>query len=413
MREWQQILLQLEKELGAQIVQKWIPRLARFDAGNIYLEARDSFQIHWFEEHVRPRLKGLVNANQRPIKVHLNTGRETASPQQEEAKKLSFSSDPIDPEMTLENYLPPPENLVAYQLLKENAPFNPIYLYGPKGVGKTHLLMGAAIALQKQGKRPIFVRAETFTEHVVQAMRFGQMRDFRKIYRDIDALIIDDIHIFSKKMATQEEFFHTFNTLHMAGKPILLSAHVPPLQLKEIEPRLISRFEWGISLGLQEGDKRAILERKGALWKTALSQEILSFLLEKFQNPVMALQALTLRAKGESIDLRLAERLLKDLLAKEEEKVLTFDHIAKATAAHYGITVDDLLGKSQMREISIPRQIAMYLCREKIKLPYQKIGELFGRDHSTVMSSVKAVQKSLDEKKSEVQEAIRTIASQS
>lgn len=413
MKEWQQFLLQLEQEWGSEVIQKWIPTLIRFDAGNIYLAARDSFQISWFEEHVRPRLKGLVNANQRPIKVHLGLDKPAAAPaQKQEAKKLSFAPDPLDPEFSLENYIPPQENLVSFKLLQENSPFNPIYLYGPKGVGKTHLLMGAALFWQRQGKRVFYVKAETFTEHVVQAMRFGQMTDFRKVYRDIDALIIDGIDLFSRKTATQEEFFHTFNTLHTAGRLILLSAEVPPMQLKEIEPRLISRFEWGISLGLTKGDQRAILQKKAALWNFALSEEVLAFLLATFaREPVMVLQSLILRAKGASVNQLLAERLLKDLIEKETEQALTFEKIVKAVAGHYGITTEDLLGKSQMREIALPRQVAMFLCREKLKMPYQKIGEHFGRDHSTVMSSVKQIQKSVEEKKGDIIEAIGTIAS--
>lgn len=393
MEAWQQFLSQLEQELGPEVVKKWVPKLLRFDAANIFLEARDSFQISWFEEHIRPRLKGLTNNNQRPIKVHL-TAEKKSPPKKEEGRILTFHADPLDPEMTLENFLPSPENLVVYKLLTETSPFNPIYLYGPKGTGKTHLLMGAASALQKSGKRVLFVRSETFTGHVVQAIRLGQMQDFRKVYRAIDVLIVDDIDVFSRKNATQEEFFHTFNTLHTSGRLILLSAEVPPMQLNEIEPRLISRFEWGISLGLQKGDMRQILQKKGALWKLTLSDELLDFLLTSFpRDPILALQALALRSKGAPLTRLLAERLLKDLLEKEQQKALTFEKIVKAVAAHYGITSEDLLGKSQIREYVMPRQVAMYLCREKLKLPFQKIGELFGRDHSTVMSSVKQIQK--------------------
>lgn len=399
MKEWHQFLLQLSQELGPEIVRKWVPPLLRFDAGNIYLEAGDSFQISWFEEHVRPRLKGLVNSNQRPIKVHLVSEKNRAE-KREEPRKLSFSPDPIDPEMSLENFIPCESNLVAYKLLSENSPFNPIYLYGQNGVGKTHLLMGAALRLQKSGKRIFFARAETFTEHVVQAIRLGQMQEFRKVYRDIDALIIDDIHIFSKKAATQEEFFHTFNTLHTMGLLILISANVPPTQLHEVEPRLISRFEWGISLEVGKSEVAAILKHKAALWKFELDAGMGSWLLEKFpKNPIMALQALVLRSKGSPVTLAVAEKLLKDLLAKEQENALTPEKIVKQIAAHYGITSEDILGKSQIRGVALPRQMAMYFCREKLKLPFQKIGEIFDRDHSTVMSSIKQIQKGIEENK--------------
>ncbi len=399
MESWQQFLSQLEQELGAEMVREWVPKVARFDAGNIYLEARDSFQVAWFEEHVRPRLKGLLNNNQRPVRVHLGVDKKTVV-QKEEKRVLSFSPDSLDPEMLLDHFIPSEQNLVVYKLLQELPPFNPIYLYGPPGAGKTHLLMGAAHALQKRGKKVFFVRAETFTEHVVQAIRLGQMQAFRKVYREIDVLIVDDVHIFSRKTATQEEFFHTFNTLHTLGKLILLSAQVAPPQLNEVEPRLISRFEWGISLGLEKGDRKAILAKKAELWKQSLSEEMSAFLIEKFpSDPILALRALALRMKGAPITPTGASAILKDLLQKEEEKALTFDQIVKAVASHYGIPSEDLLGKSQMRECALPRQVAMYLCRERLKMPYQKIGEHFGRDHSTVMSSVKQVQKGIEEKK--------------
>ncbi len=405
MREWQQFLSHLERELGPEIVKKWVPKVLRFDAGNIYLQPEDSFQTSWFEEHIRPRLKGLLNHNQRPIKIHLaepykqSAGR-TKNFEPEPKRTLFFNPDPIDPEMTLENFIPSQENLVAYKLLLAPPLFNPIYLYGPKGVGKTHLLMGAALSLQKNGKRVFFVRAETFTEHVVQAIRLGQMQEFRKVYRDIDALIIDNIHIFSKKAATQEEFFHTFNTLHTLGLPILIGANHAPTQLHEIEPRLISRFEWGISLELGSSDRLAILKQKASLWKLETNDVIAEWLIEKFpKDPILALQALALRSKGAACTIPVAEKWLKDLLEKEQQNALTPEKIVKSIATHYGITTEDILGKSQMRSAALPRQMAMYFCREKLKMPFQSIGDFFGRDHSTVMSSIKQIQKNAEENK--------------
>jgi len=409
MHEWEQFLSQLNKELGEQIVKKWIPELTSFDAGNIYLQARDSFQVSWFDEHIKPRLKGLVNNNSRPIKVHLDKTFLKAPVMKREEPTLSFTPSAIDPEMTFENYVSTDENLVVYKLLTETPPFNfvneppkfnPIFLYGPKGSGKTHLLMAAANSLKSQGLRVYFVRAETFTEHVVQAMRLGKMQDFRKVYRDIDVLVIDDIHIFSRKNATQEEFFHTFNTLHTAGKTILISANISPMQLIDIEPRLISRFEWGISLPLQKGKTKDLLEKKSSIWNINLSNDLTQYLVEKFpNNPIQALTALTLRTRGETITRDLADKVLKDLIEKEGVEALTFEKIVKSVANQYGIKGEDLLGKSQAREFALPRQIAMYLCREKLNMPFQTIGRHFSRDHSTVMSSVKQIQKSIDEKK--------------
>lgn len=394
MREWNEFLVFLRQELGEDVVQKWMPKLIRFDAANIYLEA-DSFQITWFEEHVRPRLKGLVNANHRPIKIHFLTEKKQELPPQ---PPPSFLSDPLDSALSLATFIPSKANQIALELLQDNTPgFNPIYLYGPKGSGKTHLLMGAAALMQQKGKKVFFVRAETFTEHVVWAMRQGLMLFFRKVYREIDALLIDDIHIFARKTATQEEFFHTFNTLHTAGKPIILSASCPPSQLQEIEPRLISRFEWGLPLKIERSDPTAILQQKALQWKTPLSESLTQWLIDTFpEDPILPFHALLLRAKGAPLHIDGAKTLLQDLLAKQES--LTPEQIVKWVAAHYGITSEDIFGKSQMKGIALPRQVAMYFCREKLKLPFQKIGALFGRDHSTVMSSIKLVEKGIADK---------------
>ncbi len=397
MKEWNEFLSELEYELGREIVKKWIPKLIRFDAANIYLEPSDSFQANWFEEHIRPKLKNLTNANNRPIKVHLILEKKTK--EKKEEAPLSFHSEPLDPLNTLETFLSSEKNEVVFKLFQELPPFNPIYIYGPKGVGKTHLLMGIAHRLQKMGTRVFYVRAETFTEHVVQAIRLGQMQLFRKTYRDIDVLLIDGIHIFSKKAATQEEFFHTFNTLHTQGRKIFLSAQVAPSQLQEIEPRLVSRFEWGISLEVGKGPMAAILKQKGAQWNIILSEDLLQWLLHTFPtDPVMALQAWIFRAGKAPPTQQGGEKLLKDLIEKESENALTPEKIIKGIATFYGITTQDILGKSQTRGASTPRQIAMYFCRERLGLPFQKIGELFGRDHSTVMSSIKQTQKSIEDK---------------
>ncbi|HAB99754.1 MAG TPA: chromosomal replication initiation protein, partial [Parachlamydiales bacterium] len=247
----------------------------------------------------------------------------------------------------------------------------------------------AAHALQPK-KKVFFVRAETFTEHVVQAIRLGTMQNFRQTYRDIDVLIVDDVHIFAKKNATQEEFFHTFNTLHTSGKQIILSANAAPSLLTDIEPRLISRFEWGLSASLEPSpQKKEILERKAQLWKLNLHPATFDFLLKEIPpQAIKALQALALRADHVHIDPVLARKYLKDFLSREEELLLKPEHIIQQIATHFGIKPEDLLSKSQTREFALPRQIAMYACREKLKMPYQAIGELFDRDHSTVMSSV-------------------------
>lgn len=406
MQAWDSLLETLAKDLGNKAVDQWLRTLkvTGFDARNLYLQADDPLKITWFDEYVRPLLKnGLLNNNGQEIRVHLSAEKEKQTPKEEKISSFQIVPDRLDPELTFENFLVSSENQMAYKLLSQlsSPEFNPIFLYGAKHTGKTHLLTSTARSLQEKGKNAFYVRAETFTSHVVQAIRLGRMIEFRKIYRNIDILLVDGVDFFSKKSATQEEFFHTFNALQTIGKQIILSASAPPSTLPEIEQRLLSRFEWGISLEIKPGNPKAILEKKASLWNLSYSNELISYLAETFsKDPLIAMQALVLRTKGKSsLTPERAEEFLQDLIAKKEASTLTFEKILSKVSHHFGIQAEDLLGKSQMREIAYPRQIAMFLARKNLKIPFQKIGKLFGRDHSTVMSSVKQIQKGIDEKK--------------
>ena len=417
MQMWDQFLSQLDKELGIDTVDRWVRplKLIRFDAANVYLEANDSFQISWFEEHVRPFCQKLVNNNGRPIRINLTSpSKDKAAPKESTPPPFIISPDPLDSEMTLENFIVSrPGNEMASKLIGEarKCPFNPVLLYGPHASGKTHLLMAAAALLREKGLKVFYAQATTFTEHVVQAIRKGAMPAVRAAYRSADALIIDDIHVFARKAATQEEFFHTFNELHTRNCPIFLSSQVPPAKMTEIEPRLVSRFEWGISVAIEKEEWAPILEKKTKLWKLNCDPALIPFLVETFPtSPLLALQALALRAKDAlRLDAKIASPLLRDLLAKETLNAWTPERIVKAVASHYGIRTTDILGKSQTREAAVPRQIAMFICRDKLKLPFQKIGEIFGRDHSTVMASVKQIQEGLEKQKPELCEAVASV----
>src|SRR5579872_606677 len=225
MKAWDDFIAAQAKLLGADIADKWLRplKVIHFDAGNLYLEAEDSFQLLWFEEHIRPKLVSeLLNNNNRPIQVHLTSAQDKRSVQKEKKKKFNpvdfppkdlpqFNSDPLDTHATLDNFFPGETNLLTYkfiQELTERLPehewANPLYLYGKAGTGKTHLLMAIATAVRKQGSAVLYVSADTFTEHVVLAMRTGNMQEFRKRYRHVDLLIIDDIHKLANRTATQE-----------------------------------------------------------------------------------------------------------------------------------------------------------------------------------------------------------------
>lgn len=441
MQAWDQFLQQQEAELGSETVQKWLRTLKvqRFDACNLYLEAKDSFQALWFEEHIRGKAQvKLVNGNHRKIKIHLTVAN-TVPPTAKKWSKTRAAKDSkeppfqldfegLDPHSLFQYFVVSEENEVTHKILLELAgltqqmEMNPVYLYGPTGCGKTHLLMSLAQSFKAHGLRATYVRAERFTDHVVTAIRAGEMSLFRQSYRNIDILLVDDVQVFSRKGATQEEFFHTFNTLHLEGKQIILSANCSPQELQLIEPRLVSRFEWGIVLPLRPlktDDRRKILEAKAQALQFVLSTKVNDFLLETFiSSPkalIKAFEALMLRVhvdmqnSSQNLSVTAAKTLLADLLVEEQKSALTTAKIIHATAEHYGIRSEDILGKSQTRECALPRQLAMHLCRNKLKMPFMKIGDLFSRDHSTVMTSVKFIQKSLDEDHREITAAWHSI----
>jgi len=459
MKAWENFLLQLEREFGKNVISNWLRplRILRFDAGNLYLEAKDYFQALWFEEHIRPKAEAhLTNNNDRKIKIHLSIANNVlASAKQpnarsaprkkefEEKKPFRLLFDDLNPTFTFHSLYCSQDNLVPFKLISTLCGFNfekkiyetsispdlgslnPIYLFGPEGTGKSHLLVALTKNFQERGLQAVYIKAETFTQHVVDAIRAGEMSAFRQTYRNIDVLLMDDVHLLSRKTATQEELFHTFNALHLAGKQIVLAANCSPQELQLIEPRLISRFEWGISLPLKPLnpiDMRHMLDLKTELLQFPLVEKIKEFLIANFStNPkklLSALDTLILRAHLQSkngtfssttLTLANAKYYLSDLLREMEQQAITPEKILRTVAEHYSIPQEEILGKSQSRDCVYPRQVVMFLCRLKLKMPFMKIGEIFDRDHSTVMTSIKRIKNSLDSHENELVNTINLL----
>jgi chromosomal replication initiator protein len=428
MRAWDLFLAQQEKELGVEIVAQWLRplRVVDFDARNLYLEASDPFQISWFEEHARGKVERLLlSDNQKKIRLHLTLATvSTATPLSipREQSDSFFRSESLDTWATLDNYAVSDENRVPVEFLKgwltDFFP-NPIYLYGAKGVGKTHLLMAIAQTFAVQGKAFLYVHANTFTDHVVTAIRKGRMEEFRAAYRKADILLIDEIQDLSGRSATQEELFHTFNALHLDKKPIVFAGSLLPQNMEGIEPRLVSRIEWGITLHLLPPSEQTLLTMlrlRATHLKFTLPDSVVAFLIQTFSKSaeglLRALETAILRSHLRNLPLTgpaSAQTLLQDLVEEEKKEKLTANKIVDLVAHYYGLKPTDLLGKSQMREVMIPRQLAMMLSRRHLGLPYTKIGALFTRDHSTVMSSIRAIEKREEEKESELLSAITEI----
>ncbi len=436
MQAWELFLKNLQQHFGSDTFQKWIAplKVVHFDACNLYLEAQNSFQIDWFEEHIRAKAKkDFRNNNSHPIKIHITCGEIEPKPKKtkkeiEEPKIAPFilNKDPLLSEMTEENFIFTPANKILSALLKsilepkQPIPdFNPLFFYGGPCSGKSHLLQAFASSLQKKKINALYVKAETFTANMIHAIRSSNMHDFRKEYRHVDVLIFDDVQHLAKKSATQEEFFHTFNALHTQGKPILLSSDTPPSLLQEIEPRLISRFEWGLVLPIHKLEKENLLQMLKARAKYLsfpISEVVLKFLIETFPSNLKSLQqsleALVLRtAKKPTLILspQIAKELLHDLIEIEKKQVLSPQRIVLSVAYFFSLNKEEILGKSQTQECALPRQIAMFLCRNELKMPFTKIGDHFRRDHSTVITSVKSIEEKVKNQDTEINAALSSI----
>ncbi|PCI78656.1 hypothetical protein COB21_00300 [Candidatus Aerophobetes bacterium] len=431
MNQWLKFLKYLETRFDVNTIKQWVTplKVVNFDARNIYLKAENQFQIAWFNEHIKQLCSEiLLSSAGLPIKVHIicDKGLENKPTVAHKINENNFSPDFCDPLFTFDNFLAANKTLLSCQILKDlilneknqnKDDNNPIFIYGPPSSGKTHLLTAIALTLKAQGNKVCFVHALTFSKHVIHAFRGSLLQEFRQTYRNMDVLIIDDIHLLKRKTSSQEELFHTFNSLHTRKKRIIVSSNVIPSHLEEIEERLTSRFEWGISLAIEKPPSeilKQILGIKAHQLNLPLSHELRAWLLSQFLTPASlasALSTLCLYHHSNSpLEKTRAEFYLKDLILLEKSKTLTLDSVVRKVCSYYGIKNEDVLGRSQTKETSLPRQISMYLCREKIKTPYIQLGDFFNRDHSTVMTSVKSIKLRLKRKEPEVLTAIDKIS---
>ena len=290
--------------------------------------------------------------------------------------------------------------------------YNPLMVYGDSGLGKTHLLhaIGHYVRSLYAGAKVRYVSSEEFTNEFINAVRDDRLDRFKRKYRDVDVLLIDDIQFLEGKTQTQEEFFHTFNTLHNANKQIVLTSDRAPKRLEALEDRLRSRFEWGLITDVQAPDletRIAILRKKAAMDRLTAPPDVLEFIASKIQTNIRELEGALIRVTAfanlnrQGVDLSLAEIVLKDLIPEGGEPEITPAAIIAQTAAYFGVPIDELTGPSRGRHLVQGRQIAMYLCRELTDLSLPKIGQQFGnRDHTTVMYANNKINQLLAERRS-------------
>jgi chromosomal replication initiator protein len=313
----------------------------------------------------------------------------------------------FNPRYRFDSFVVGSSNQLAYAAslsIAENpsGSFNPLFIYGGAGLGKTHLIqaIGQAIRDSNTTKRVVYMSADAFVTDLITSIRYDRMAQFRERYRGADALLLDDIQFIAGKERTQEEFFHTFNALYESQRQIVFTSDRPPKEIPTIEERLRSRFEWGLIADIQPPDletKVAILRRKADEKKMDLPQDVALFVAERVRSNVRELEGhlnkivVYASLAGKPVTVDLAREALKDLLTKEN-KPITGPEIMRVVAAHYGQTVTNLKSKTNTQTVVFPRQVAMWMCKELTDLSYPEIGKLFNnKHHSTVMHSVEKI----------------------
>ncbi|MEN9975578.1 MAG: chromosomal replication initiator protein DnaA [Verrucomicrobiota bacterium] len=301
--------------------------------------------------------------------------------------------------------------------------YNPLFIYGGPGLGKTHLMqaIGHEILSRQPASRVIYLTCEKFTNEFIDSVRRGDLEKFRRRYRSADVLLIDDIQFLAGKDRSQEEFFHTFNTLLDGRNQVVLTCDRPACEIKKLEPRMISRFECGLTVEMQAPQmetRLAILRKKSLDWKVRVDESVLLFLAEKIRTNVRRLEGALMRVAtyaslaGESVTVDKVEHLLRDLIREEGSRQVNIDAIQKAVAEHFDVRLVDMTSRRRPASIAFPRQIAMYLSRSLTKGSLMEIGEAFGgRDHGTVIHACKKVTECIDQQ-SEIKETVARIEAQ-
>ncbi len=391
---------------------------------NVFLAVAEDFTKNYLESQLRaPITAALVDALGREVRfavtvdssvIPAESSHEDDDPEpprggKKKKPKVTKSEDPhLNPRYTFDTFVIGASNRFAHAaaLAVAEAPgktYNPLFIYGDSGLGKTHLLH--AIGHYSRHLRPQtrvrYVNSEEFTNDFINAIRDDRKLQFKRHYRDVDILLIDDIQFLQGKESTLEEFFHTFNALHNAGKHVVITSDVSPRNLAGIEERMRTRFEWGLMTDVQPPDletRIAILRKKAAVDEVQAPDDVLEYIGSNITTNIRELEGALIRVTAfaalnkQNVELGLAQVVLKDLISDDDSEVTASTIIGK-TAEYFGITMDELTGTSRSRVYVTARQIAMYLCRQLTDLSLPKIGEHFGgKDHTTVMYAVKKVE---------------------
>ncbi len=362
---------------------------------------------------VEYELEFLTPEEAKENKLRRANQRKAPEEQVDPKVKLALEEAGLNPKYTFDTFVVGENNRFAYAaaVAIAEAPgkvYNPFFIYGGSGLGKTHLMHSIAhhIITTQPDKIVRYVSSEIFTNELIAALKnsnnLSMINAFRQKYRNVDVLLIDDIQFIIGKDATQNEFFHTFNDLFDQSKQIIISSDRPPKDFDALDDRMKNRLAWGLQADVKRPDyetRMAILQRKAESEGYAIDDEVLQYIATNIKSNIRELEGALIRLiafsrldHGRPVDLQLAKDALRDLISPEERTQLTADTIVDIVAEHFNITRSDILSKKRNAEIAQPRQIVMYLCRDVLDLPYKAIGKVLGRDHSTVMHGITAVE---------------------
>ncbi|MGL5291773.1 MAG: chromosomal replication initiator protein DnaA [Vibrionaceae bacterium] len=484
---WSQCLEPLQEELSAQEFNMWVrPLQAQLSGGTLTLFAPNRFVLDWVKDKYLNKINKLLQekSNGELPKLHFEVGSKPAAPppaQQAKpqakkevqasaqlAKKQSISPLPddgapfffehsslepfqelpriitapdiqplaagqrsnVNPKHLFTNFVEGKSNQLALAAARQVADnpgsaYNPLFLYGETGLGKTHLLhaVGNAISQRKSDAKVVYMHSERFVQDMVRALQNNKIEDFKRFYRSVDALLIDDIQFFANKERTQEEFFHTFNALLEGNQQIILTSDRYPKEISGVEDRLKSRFGWGLTITIEPPEletRVAILMKKAEDTNIYLPNEVAFFIAKRLRSNVRELEGALNRViananfSGRAITIDFVREALRDLLALQE-KLVTMENIQKTVAEYYKIKISELLSKRRSRSVARPRQIAMALAKELTSHSLPEIGNAFGgRDHTTVLHACRKI-KELCQESHEIKEdysnLIRTLSS--
>jgi chromosomal replication initiator protein len=435
---WNDIIPSLEKSLNKPIYEALISSTKPLSVADNKLEIAVPNELvrDWLSKHCVTLLEQEIRERHpqvRSVSFVVGPKELFQTPELETAptqirKKNAPSVAYLNPRYTFNHFVVGHGNRFAHaaSLAVAEAPakaYNPLFLYGGVGLGKTHLMQAIghhALSTNLQAKI-LYITSETFTNEMINSIRDDRTLRFRNKYRNIDVLLVDDIQFLAGKERTQEEFFHTFNALYEAGKQIVVSSDRPPKEIPTLEERLRSRFEWGLTADIQPPDfetRIAILKKKAEQSELTISDDILSYIASKIQSNIRELEGALIRLVAfasltmSEINVQLVDHVLKDLVDQKQDSMnLSVDLIKKAAAEYYSVKLDDMSAKIRTKEIAIARQVAMYLARKLTGFSLPKIGEEFGgRDHTTVLHACDKIKSAIKNDQS-IDEAVKKISS--